>query len=380
MAGRRRARRPISRSGRRNRGADRRQWRRQVDAAQGDLRAARRAGAARSCFDGERIERLSPRERVRARSRPCAGGPSGLRRPVGRREPPAGRPTPHRPPRRGGIAGRLAEVCERFPVLLERLHDRPAISPAGQQQMLAIARGLMAQPRLLLLDEPSLGLSPLLVTEIFRLIAGLREQGLAILLSEQNARQSLAIADRSLRDRDGPRGAGGAGRALLDDPEVAERYLGVGRAVERAGRRRSGTTRHTPGKDPAELIPEDAVYRRWKTAKDRTCRCPTRKYCPSISIYGGGWHSPRSGRYAEVTSPGTGESLGRSPTPRRPMSMPRSPRPRPRFDAWRDVPAARARQVLRRIAECCARTPDELRDDRRRRLRQSGARDGERRA
>ncbi len=97
--------------------------------------------------------------------------------------------------------------------------------------MLAIARGLMAKPRLLILDEPSLGLAPVLVAEIFRLIAGMREQGLAIVLSEQNAKLSLAIADRAYVIETGRVALSGTGKELLASPEVAERYLGVGHAV-----------------------------------------------------------------------------------------------------------------------------------------------------
>jgi branched-chain amino acid transport system ATP-binding protein len=97
--------------------------------------------------------------------------------------------------------------------------------------MLAIARGLMSNPRILLLDEPSLGLSPLLVSEIFRLIERLRTQGIAILLSEQNARLSLRIADHAYVLESGRVTLEGTGRELLDNPEVAERYLGVGKAV-----------------------------------------------------------------------------------------------------------------------------------------------------
>jgi branched-chain amino acid transport system ATP-binding protein len=89
-----------------------------------------------------------------------------------------------------------AEVATRFPVLRERMSEVAGNLSGGQQQMLAIGRGLMSSPKLLMLDEPSLGLAPRLVTEIFDLIVGLRDQGLAILLSEQNAQLSLAIADR----------------------------------------------------------------------------------------------------------------------------------------------------------------------------------------
>ena len=97
--------------------------------------------------------------------------------------------------------------------------------------MLAIARGLMGHPRLLLLDEPSLGLSPILVAEIFRMIKRLRAEGIAILLAEQNARMSLAIADHAYVIETGRVVLTGRGEELLGRSEVAERYLGVGKAI-----------------------------------------------------------------------------------------------------------------------------------------------------
>lgn len=130
----------------------------------------------------------------------------------------------------GSRADRLDEVCEQFPVLRERLHDVAGNFSGGQQQMLAIARGLMTGPRILLLDEPSLGLSPLLVSEVFKLVQQLRVRGLTILLSEQNARAALAIADRGYVIENGKVTMSGPARDLLASPEIAERYLGVGAA------------------------------------------------------------------------------------------------------------------------------------------------------
>ena len=127
--------------------------------------------------------------------------------------------------------GAMAKLGELFPVLLERLDEPAANLSGGQQQMLAIGRGLMAEPRILVLDEPSLGLAPVLVGEIFRLIAGLRNQGRGILLSEQNARLSLAIADRAYVIENGRVALAGTGEELLHNPEVAARYLGVGKGV-----------------------------------------------------------------------------------------------------------------------------------------------------
>jgi len=134
-----------------------------------------------------------------------------------------------------------AAVLARFPVLGERLSAVAGNLSGGQQQMLAIGRGLMARPKLLILDEPSLGLSPMLVADIFRLIGSLREQGLAILLSEQNAQLSLAVADRAYVIENGRVAMTGTGEELLRTKEVTDRYLGVGVNLD------DSTTRHGSG-------------------------------------------------------------------------------------------------------------------------------------
>lgn len=123
---------------------------------------------------------------------------------------------------------KVSEIKKTFPALAERLNGSAGNLSGGQQQMLAIGRGLMGAPKLLILDEPSLGLAPLLVMEIFRLIATLRDQGRSILLSEQNARLSLGIADRAYVFENGRIVLSGTGNELLRSKAVAERYLGIG--------------------------------------------------------------------------------------------------------------------------------------------------------
>ncbi|WP_341702825.1 ABC transporter ATP-binding protein [Ferrovibrio sp.] len=115
---------------------------------------------------------------------------------------------------------------ERFPRLKERQNQMAGTLSGGEQQMLAIARALMTKPRLLLLDEPSLGLAPLIIAEIFRTIRDLRKSGLTILLVEQMANQALAIADRAYVLETGRVTSQGTGSELLNDSKVRAAYLG----------------------------------------------------------------------------------------------------------------------------------------------------------
>ncbi|MBI2772844.1 MAG: ABC transporter ATP-binding protein [Burkholderiales bacterium] len=113
-----------------------------------------------------------------------------------------------------------------FPRLRERQHQLAGTMSGGEQQMLAMCRALMARPRLLLLDEPSLGLAPLVVKEIFSVIRALKERGVTILLVEQMANQALKVADRAYVLKTGEITSSGPAAALLADPAVREAYLG----------------------------------------------------------------------------------------------------------------------------------------------------------
>ena len=120
----------------------------------------------------------------------------------------------------------LEEVFNRFPRLKERRKQAGGTLSGGEQQMLAIARAMMAHPKLLLLDEPSMGLSPVLVEQIFDIIQSINEQGTSVLLVEQNAQMALSIADRGYVLETGKIVLSGAANDLLHDPLVIEAYLG----------------------------------------------------------------------------------------------------------------------------------------------------------
>ena len=125
------------------------------------------------------------------------------------------------------LSENIDRVFETFPRLRERMAQLAGTMSGGEQQMLAIGRGLMAEPKLLILDEPSLGLSPLLVEELFTLIAKLRTDGLAILLVEQNVGQSLDIADRAYVMENGTIRFSGTATELLASDTLRQAYLGV---------------------------------------------------------------------------------------------------------------------------------------------------------
>jgi branched-chain amino acid transport system ATP-binding protein len=129
---------------------------------------------------------------------------------------------------RGDVAADIARMEARFPILHARRNAAAGTLSGGEQQMLAIARGLMAHPKLLLLDEPSLGLAPLLVQTVFEIVNELRESGLTILLVEQNARQALNVSSYGYVIESGIIVLEGPAAELRSDPAVIRTYLGQG--------------------------------------------------------------------------------------------------------------------------------------------------------
>ncbi|MBF6594320.1 MAG: ABC transporter ATP-binding protein [Thermaceae bacterium] len=129
--------------------------------------------------------------------------------------------------REPGLRDDLERVYTLFPRLQERRKQLAGTMSGGEQQMLAIGRALMAKPKLLLLDEPSLGLAPLIVKEIFRILGQLKRQGVTLLVVEQNARIALKLADRGYVLEAGELVMEGRGEDLLHDPKVIESYLGI---------------------------------------------------------------------------------------------------------------------------------------------------------
>ena len=128
---------------------------------------------------------------------------------------------------RSAIKEDLARVFDLFPRIAERRKQIAGTMSGGEQQMLAIGRALMARPKLLLLDEPSMGLAPMLIQQIFTIIAEIAKQGTTILVVEQNAQQALSRADRAYVLETGQIVKSGSGADLLKDPSIREAYLGV---------------------------------------------------------------------------------------------------------------------------------------------------------
>ena len=176
-------------------------------------------------FDGRRIDRMPPYDVVR----------------LGIVQVPAGRQIfqtmsvldnlrigAHRRKDREGIKRDLESVYEHFPILKEKRNQAGGELSGGQQQMLAVGRALMADPKLLLMDEPSIGLSPILVAEVGKIIRDINRRGISILLVEQNARMALKLASRAYILAIGKIGLQGDCRDLIDNDEVRRCYLGGG--------------------------------------------------------------------------------------------------------------------------------------------------------
>ena len=181
--------------------------------------------AGRVLFAGQDITALSPHKIVAGGLVQVAEGRATLTTLTVRENLELGAYT-----RRDGAAARAADlerIYTLFPVLKDRADGLAGNLSGGEQQMLAIGRALMAKPRVLLLDEPSMGLAPIIVQDIFRTLREINKQGLTIFLVEQNVRQALKIADRAYVIETGSIVLAGTGRELLGNPKVQDAYLGT---------------------------------------------------------------------------------------------------------------------------------------------------------
>ncbi|HQV70044.1 MAG TPA: ABC transporter ATP-binding protein [Thermoflexales bacterium] len=179
--------------------------------------------AGKILFEGQDIARLRPDELVRMGVAHVPEGRRMLARQTIQDNLELGAYTRAN---RAEIVASMDEQFARFPRLAERRKQLAGTLSGGEQQMLAIARALMSRPRLLLMDEPSLGLAPLIVREIFRIIEELRAKGITILLVEQNARLALEHADRGYVLEAGRLITSGTGKELMSDERVRKAYLG----------------------------------------------------------------------------------------------------------------------------------------------------------
>ncbi|MDQ2928322.1 MAG: ABC transporter ATP-binding protein [Pseudomonadota bacterium] len=182
---------------------------------------AAKAGSIR--FDGEDITRMAPYKIVERGLVHVAEGRAILTTLTVRENLELGA---YRRKDRAAVAGDLERVLALFPRLKERIDGLAGNLSGGEQQMLAIGRALLARPRLLLLDEPSMGLAPIVVQDIFRNLRTINAEGLTIFLVEQNVRQALKIASHGYVIETGRIVVDGPSAALLDDPKVAAAYLG----------------------------------------------------------------------------------------------------------------------------------------------------------
>jgi branched-chain amino acid transport system ATP-binding protein len=133
-----------------------------------------------------------------------------------------------------GLAARVDAIMRRFPMLKDKADTQASTLSGGQQKMLEVARGLLLDPKLILIDEPSIGLSPLMVQEMFAILKGLRDKGVTIVLIEQNAKQALQISDYGLVLEQGPTRIEDTAPKILSDPRIAQLFLGGGLALSEA--------------------------------------------------------------------------------------------------------------------------------------------------
>jgi branched-chain amino acid transport system ATP-binding protein len=127
-----------------------------------------------------------------------------------------------------GLPGRLDAIMQRFPMLKEKANAQASTLSGGQQKMLEVARGLLLDPKLILIDEPSIGLSPIMVQEVFAILTDLRDKGVTILLIEQNAKQALQLSDYGLVLEQGQTRIEDTAPKILADPRIAQLFLGGG--------------------------------------------------------------------------------------------------------------------------------------------------------